>query len=318
MRGSTWAGPARGCKLRHTGAIWRRFSQLRGTDCTDRPSYFCAAVGEYNLSGGSQLPYAATDDDSGAWDVQTVPTPGGASAVLNDVSCFISDVCLAVGYFMDAGVAKSFSSFWNGSTWSTRTPLNAPGSTENVLKGISCPSSSLDCIAVGYARIGGVAQPLVQRWASPTWAIHTSPLPSGASSGMLLGLSCVWTGPVTCMAVGEADAHAYAIRWNGSGSSWTVVTAPHPPFAQDSRFEDVSCASPTACVAVGPTRLRRDEKDLRGRLGRKRAGRCTARRARATTANDLLGVSCASSTVCRAAGYGNSGSGPFNLAATLN
>jgi hypothetical protein len=289
-------------------------SELHGAHCR-YPSYWCAAVGEYT-SGGSTLPYAASDDDSGAWDLHSVPSPG-APAALNDVDCNSSVACMAAGYFTDAGVKKTFSSFWNGSTWSTRTPLNAPGSTENVLNGIACPSSSLDCVAVGSALIGGVRQPLVQRWSSFTWAIHTSPLPSGASSGTLLGLSCVWTGPVTCMAVGEADSHAYAIRWTGSGTSWTVVPAPHPPFAQDSRFEDVSCASPTECVAVG-------HYSLPGAIKRTFAADWdgTSWTLHSTpnpggTGNDLLGVSCVSSMVCRTAGYANNPSA-FNLAATLN
>jgi hypothetical protein len=291
------------------------FSQLRGVHCITG-DFWCAAVGTYTPSGGSPLPYAATDADSGAWDVHAVPTPGGASGALNDVYCFLSLACMGVGHHIDGANPRTFASFWNGSTWTTRTPLNV-GSDENVLKGVSCPTSSLDCIAVGYARVNGVYQPMVQRWSSFTWAIHTSPLPSGVSSGRLHGVSCTITSPVTCMAVGEADSHTYAVRWNGSGSTWTVVAAPRPAFAQVSHFEDVSCASPTACVAVGHYTLSSGARKTFAAEWDGSGWTLHSTPNPGTSANELLGVSCVTSTVCRGAGYGvNSGS--FNLVATFN
>jgi hypothetical protein len=293
------------------------YSQLRGVDCAG--SSYCAAVGVYNASGGQEMPYASDEEFApSGWDVHAVPTPSGASAALNDVYCSSSLACFAVGDYKDSGVAKTFASFWNGSTWSTRTPLNAPSSTTNVFKSVSCPLSSLDCIAVGYALVGGTYQPLVQRWSSFSWAIHTSPLPSGVSEGKLHDVSCTITNPTNCTAVGTADSQAYVIRWAGSGSTWTVETAPRPAFAQSAHFEEVSCASTTACTAVGSYTLsggamKTFVADWDG-IGWSIHNTPNP----GSSANQFLGVSCVSSTVCRAAGFGNSGSGTFDLVATLN
>ncbi|ADB49854.1 hypothetical protein [Conexibacter woesei] len=292
-------------------------SQLRGVHCISG-NYWCTAVGVYNVRGGPQLPYAVTDSDSGAWDLRSVPTPGGASAGLNDTFCFLSLACLAVGYYVDAGVLRTFASAWNGSTWSTRTPLNAPGSTNNSLTGVSCPTSSLDCIAAGYASVSGVTQPLMQRWTGFSWTLHTTPLPAGASSGHLLGVSCTVTNPITCMGVGSAGGQAYVVRWGGSGTTWTAEAAPRPAFATSSQFEEVSCTSATACTAVGWFELPSGVRESFAASWNGTAWTTHVTPNPGTRTNVLLGVSCVSSTVCRTAGYASSGGQTFNFAATLN
>ncbi len=299
-------------ELRPAGAV---FSQLRGVDCVTGP-YFCATVGVYNVSGGSELPYAFTDIDSGEWDVRTVPTPGGASAALNEVQCASSTACMAVGDYKVEGVAKTFATFWNGTAFSTKTPLNAASSTTNVLTSVACVSAS-DCIAVGYASVSGTTVPLVERWNGTSWTLHTSPLPSGETTGRLIGVSCVSSGP-TCMAVGSAGTQSYVLRWSGSGTTWTAEAAPRPIFAQSAQLEDVSCTSTTACVAAGSYTL---SSGVRKTLAAEWDGTgwtLHSTTSPGTSTNVLLGVSCVSSTVCRAAGYGNSGSGSFNLVETLN
>lgn len=299
-------------ELKPAGAV---FSQLRGVHCVSSP-YFCATVGVYNVEGGLEMPYAFTDIDSGEWDVRTVPTPGGASAALNEVHCSSSTACMAVGDYKVEGVAKAFASFWNGSAFSTKTPLNAASSTTNVLTSVACVSAS-DCIAVGYASVNGTTVPLVERWNGTSWTLHTSPLPSGTSTGRLIGVSCTSSGP-TCMAVGSAGEQAYVLRWAGSGTTWTVEAAPRPVFAQSAQFEDVSCTSSTACVAAGSYVL---SSGVRKTLAAEWDGTSWTLHSTTspgTSGNGLLGVSCVTATVCRASGYGNSGSGSFNLVETLN
>ena len=288
-------------------------SDLRGVDCVTGP-FFCATVGVYRASGGPEMPYAFTDIDSGGWDPRTVPTPGGASAALNEVSCASPSACMAVGDFKQAGVPKGFTSYWNGSVWSTRTAQNAPSSTTNYMNSVSCLSAS-DCIAVGDASVSGIFQPVVQRWNGTSWTLHTSPLPGGALGGSLLGVSCAAS---SCMAVGVAGVQPYVVRWNGVGTTWTVDAAPLPAFATGARVEDVACTSATACMAVGTYTL---PSGARASFAASWDGTAWTNQVTpnpGTSTNVLLGVSCVSATVCRTAGYANSGSGTFNLVATLN
>jgi len=286
------------------------YSQLRGVDCVTSP-YFCTTVGVYNVEGGLEMPYAFTDIDSGEWDPKTVPTPGGASAALNEVSCASSTACMAVGDFKEAGVPKAFATFWNGTAWSTKTALNAASSETNVLMGVSCLSST-DCIAAGYALVSGSYQPLVERWNGTSWTLHTSPLPEGASSGRLLGVSCAAS---TCMAVGESESGSYVVRWNGSGTTWTVEAAPLPAFATADQLEDVSCTSATACTAVGWYDLPGGARESLAASWDGTDWQIQLTPNPGTSRNVLLGVSCISATVCRTAGWSSSGGESVNFVA---
>ena len=79
-------------------------------------------------------------------------------------------------------------------------------------------------------------------------------------SSFLDDVSCV---SVTfCLAVGHrtdgtADSDSLVLRWNGT--TWTTLTTPTPSGAL-ATLTGVSCATTTACVAVGSATTRRDDR----------------------------------------------------------
>ena len=87
-----------------------------------------------------------------------------------------------------------------------------------------------------------------------TWAATSPPVPVGAVQVSLQGVSC--TSPTACTAVGSythgSSASAFPLVETLSGGVWTPTTPPLPADAIGSpQLSGVSCASPTACTAVG-------------------------------------------------------------------
>jgi hypothetical protein len=88
------------------------------------------------------------------------------------------------------------------------------------------------------------------------WSVQRSPNPPGAIGTGLRGVSC--PSPRVCVAVGSYESSSVgpdsqsvvelAERWNGS--RWSIDPVPSLPGARDTLF-GVSCASATACTAVG-------------------------------------------------------------------
>jgi hypothetical protein len=120
------------------------------------------------------------------------------------------------------------------------------------------------------------------------------------------------------MGVGAAGGNGYVVRWGGSGTTWTAETVPRPAFATAVWLEDVSCTAATACTAVGSATFPGGVEQTYAASWDGVDWEVHVTPNPGTTNNSLLGVSCVSATVCRAVGYASNGSGPFNLAATLN
>jgi hypothetical protein len=121
------------------------------------------------------------------------------------------------------------------------------------LEGVSCISSTA-CTAAGYFRnSGGSQEPLAATWSGAAWADHEMPVPSGANSGTVQGVSCASAS--ACVAAGYSFAtiggtiSLVAESWNGV--NWTVSVLPNPVGAKSALLEGVACAAATACTAVG-------------------------------------------------------------------
>jgi hypothetical protein len=100
------------------------------------------------------------------------------------------------------------------------------------------------------AVVGGVASAAAAGAAG--WSIQRTPNPAGAKHSVLSGVSCV--SRKACTAVGYFTNRAgagvtLAERWNGTG--WAIQRTPNPAGATSSLLFAVSCASTTACTAVG-------------------------------------------------------------------
>jgi hypothetical protein len=187
------------------------------------------------------------------WAVEPVPPPQTPNGQMSSVACSGSGstTCTAVGYFISAsGVQQTLAARWNGASWAVQSTPNPSGATSSMLSGVSCTAASA-CTAVGsYATSPGVnpTRVLVEHWNGSSWAIQTTPNPSGASSSQLTGVSCS-TSPA-CTAVGSylnnAGFQTLAERWNAT--TWTVQTTTTQSF---SGFAGDSCAAAAACTAVG-------------------------------------------------------------------
>ncbi len=127
-----------------------------------------------------------------------------------------------------------------------------------MLNYVQCASASA-CMVVGsyYDNTADEVLPLVLPWSgSNNWGTpQAAPLPSGASTGALYGVSCPST--TACIAVGEYQITSNSAElplaevWNGSSWSATPNQPSDPPAAAAAWLNAVWCWSGTSCTAVG-------------------------------------------------------------------
>src|SRR5207245_8482353 len=100
--------------------------------------------------------------------------------------------------------------------------------------------------------LAAVSMTTAEAWNGSAWSVQPTPSPVGALTSELAGTSCISS--TSCEAVGlhltAAGAEVtLAEVWNGT--SWSVQPTPNPSGALGSSLSAVSCASATACIAVG-------------------------------------------------------------------
>lgn len=205
------------------------------------------------------------------WSIVTSPnTSSTETNLLDAVTCTSASDCWAAGHYItDEGMQQTLIQHWNGTSWSIVPSPNTGATQHNVLKSVTCASTS-DCWAVGYHDSGGVAQTLIERWNGISWSIIASPN-KGTLANQLESVTCA--SAADCWAVG---AYVYATgdpvfkptafgtlieRWDGT--SWSIVPSPDakvpgcfpfPPSSctpLDNLLRDVTCPSATECWAVG-------------------------------------------------------------------
>jgi molybdopterin-binding protein len=164
----------------------------------------------------------------------------------------------------------------------------------------------------GRAAIGCAALALylggAEGAAASAWSIQPTPIPAGASYGVLSSVSCA--SRTTCTAVGYFTSRAgagvaLAEHWNGT--RWSIQRTPTITGAASSLLFGVSCASTTACTAVGSVTNRAGatvplaERWNGSRWSSQRIRRSAAMNGRSL--NYLAAVSCASTHACVSVGY---------------
>jgi hypothetical protein len=177
--------------------------------------------------------------------------------------------------------------------WTVQPSSKTPGFLEDV----SCVSAT-DCMAVGHS--GQWA--FVQNWNGSEWIEQPVEKPAGATATALTGVSC--TSSSTCFAVGyyvNASSNMVALAEKLDGSEWKVVGSENPA-GSVIRLEDVSCAGPSECVAVGSYFVSEDERTLIERWGGT-AWKIEASKNGSASDNRLNSVSCPSSSFCMAVGF---------------
>jgi hypothetical protein len=158
--------------------------------------------------------------------------PGGSEA--SGISCVSLSSCIAVWGDIEDTLA--------GVIWtlgSVPFPTDAQGAS---LTGISCPSATSSCVAVGTYYLtpaeNGPQYSLAETVARGVWSYEL--LGGGGSAGV----SC--TADIWCVAVGSSVAAEVL-----SDGSWTSNQLPGPAPTSSASLSGVSCPSARSCTAVG-------------------------------------------------------------------
>jgi hypothetical protein len=223
----------------------------------------CTAAGATTIStprrasGGTSMTVALAERWNGtSWRIQATPSPGRSEGTgLAAVSCTAATACTAAGSYGTASrLPRATAAAWGGRSWHRQaTPSPAGASDSSGLVGLSCASARA-CTAAGFGTgTTGNSTTLTERWDGTRWRIQPSPVPAGAVSATLNGVSC--SAPRTCTAVGEYFSAgqrdlALAERW--SGGRWRLQPFPRPPAtARGSELSGVSCPAAGNCFATG-------------------------------------------------------------------
>jgi hypothetical protein len=189
---------------------------------------------------------ALTPDDHGYW---MAGGNGSAYAFGNAIS-YAAPAGIGIHLPVVAIAAAPPSQFPNttSANWVIQhTPVQGSGGELNAVR---CTTSN-DCTAVGYYVSGNEDRALVERWNGTSWSIQIPGSPGGAVLSELQGLSCPTS--TECVAVGWYTTGITDVNlaevWNGT--KWSVETPPNPSGSGGAELTAVSCASSTACSAVG-------------------------------------------------------------------
>jgi hypothetical protein len=233
------------------------------------------------------------------WSVQ--PTPGpGLGGDLQGVSCASIMSCTAVGWSIDG---TALAEGWDGLGWSAQQTPRPAGGSDSALVNVSCATATA-CIAVGSTHRAGTEVTLAERWDGTSWAIPNTPNPVRGRGNVLNSVSCV--SMTDCTAVGEYAPHGgptvpLAEHWDGF--RWALQKTATPKRGKDTLLLGVSCASASACVAVGTyTDGAGTEVTLAERWGRTRWTVQETPNPPQGKYSRLNGISCATATSCIAVG----------------
>lgn len=205
-------------------------------------------------------------------------------------------------------------------TWADVSPTGKAQDNDN-FNAVSCVSAT-DCFAVGYFMDGkGESHPLIEQYAgSAGWSLvssHHQP----TTESELDGVSC----PIStfCVAVGTTttvrgnSAPLLEMMTKGTWSATVLPKSNSPATAGydvRSRFNAVSCASATYCVAVGRDRLGQPDHLFTLTWD---GSRWSPTGSGAHQVQFLDGISCAAQGVCVAVGFQPEGTNFEALIETL-
>jgi hypothetical protein len=228
------------------GTAWSSVADARDDSATSLAGVACPAPSGCFAVGDAATPLHW---DGAAWSIAAFDTTSSQSH-LSAVSCARPTDCFAVGSFESGSVEKTLIEHWNGAAWSIVPSPNPTGSFESQLYGVSCPTP-VSCIAVGSKATASAQSALIEHWNGSSWSIVAGPVPTGAETAELFGVSCA--GSTSCNAVGlnisKRSFAPLAEHWNGK--SWSIVATPSVNGSVLTELIAVSCPAPASCMAVG-------------------------------------------------------------------
>ena len=164
------------------------------------------------------------------------------------------------------------------------------------------------CVLIAGVLGGVVAQIGTATAASPNaWSIVPSPKVASVDN-VLSGVSCVST--TNCTAVGDSSdgttSQTLVESWNGT--AWALVPSPNPPGnnGTDNALTRVSCVTSTFCMAVGQSNATAGLAQPLTESWNGSTWSIVPSPNPSSTSNVFLeGVSCVSTTNCKAVGWSN-------------
>jgi hypothetical protein len=266
---------------------WGKASQISGLSALDATSVRltslscaspgnCTAVGSYAGSGSDLV---AVNETDGAWgSAEQIPLQSGLAAVsvvLNSVSCWSSESCVAGGSYETevegSNVYQTLVTGESGGSWTDAQQLSNSATLNTgdnaTIESVSC-STGGDCAAGGsYSTSPGFTEALVATGSGGDWG-DAEAVPGiiamNVGESSVDSVSCAPSGG-GCSAGGSYvnDSGTQAFVVTGSGSSWgeaeevpgtaALNTGPYEGIGgvPDAMVQSVSCASAGDCSAGG-------------------------------------------------------------------
>ena len=221
---------------------------LSGVSCTTASS--CVAVGAAWTEDVYDFQTVVERWDGSTWTLVPGTGPAGGG-YLADVACTAVTSCTAVGW---DDLGHTLVLVGGGTTWVRAVTPDVAGA-DDALYGVTCLGPS-DCTAVGQSgSVTGVGSALVLHGDGSTWTSVPTPPPPGQADD-LNHVTCTSTD--ACVAVGNrfepapagVDPTQDTLVESWDGTAWTVVPSPSPGSWRNN-LEDVVCAAPSSCTAVG-------------------------------------------------------------------
>jgi hypothetical protein len=231
----------------------------------------CVALGvagvDANQSGASLVTDTEVD---GTWTIAAAPMPTTIGSLpidqWNGLSCPAIGTCEAVGDVdgvpapcitpLGCGTPVALIDTLSDGSWSVAdTPLPAASSVSlpyAQYSAISCAAVG-SCMAVGnFVDTNDVERGFAEILAGDTWTSSQVPEMAGETTDQLYGVSCPSTSLGTCLTVGSASSSTVSpVVDTYAAGTWSQSLPPVPAGAYYQYLSEISCASPTHCVAVG-------------------------------------------------------------------
>jgi hypothetical protein len=306
---------------------------LYATACTSPGS--CVAGGDYQDGTKPVEPVVATQS-RGHWSpgIRLVLPSNAARqpySEVNGIACVSAGNCVAVGDYqygtsngLQAFIATESHGVW-GAAVAPRLPSNSASPASAQLGAVTCIRSGFCEAAGSYQDSSGNVQTMaLTRLANGVWrqaAEVASPAgAAGNPDAFMTGIAC--TGPGSCVAVGNYSlspsrfAAMGAIESRGNWHRATQIATPRNAIPSTfTAISSISCPSAGSCLGVGeyavsPTQSRAMSViESNGRFGRAVEITAVPPGASAHPSTYLLGVSCVSTSSCRAVGGGRNAVG---------
>jgi hypothetical protein len=240
---------------------------------------------------------------------------GEKYGVLEADSCASSTFCVASGYYTPASNLSEevpLTEVWNGSSWRTSRPVVPTSTPVANLDAVSCPTTS-SCIVSGFYITSRGAVAWADSFDGAHWKVLSIPQPQGSASGIWLdlvsGVSCSST--TSCALVGEEiqlnSAGTAVVSNSGfaetlANGTWTVAIV--RPSGKNSELNEVSCLSPTFCMATGGIGSYNTPVEGEGDVALWNGSTWTPTAINPGTniGSELVGIDCTSTSYCAAVG----------------